>query len=328
MPALLPWVIGLALVFDFLAGAHGAGNIVSTMISSRALRPSAALALGAVSELIGPFLFGSAVARTVGSQIVTGEAITLQILIAALGAAILWHGFTWYMALPSSSSHGLVGGMVGAALVASGPASLQWNGLGRVVLGLFLAPALGFGLGYLLLQILYLLTANASPRVNDFFRHGQLYTVAALGLSHGANDAQKAMGVIVMALVLSGRLPSFAMPLWVVALCAAVMALGTLLAGRRLIRTIGGKFYKVRPVHSFASQAASAAVMLAASLLGWPVSTAHVVSSAIIGVGSAESMNRVRWGLAGDILSAWLWTIPATAALGAGLVWVLGVVIG
>jgi PiT family inorganic phosphate transporter len=320
---LLPWVIGLALVFDFLAGVHGAGNLVSTMISSRALRPSAALALGAVSEFLGPFLFGTAVARTVGSQIIKPEGTTLQVLAAALGAAILWHALTWYMALPSSSSHGLVGGMVGAALVAAGPAALQWSGLGRVLLGLFLSPALGFGLGFLLLRLLYALTANATPRINDFFRHGQLYTVAALGLSHGANDAQKAMGIIVTGLVLSGALPGFAMPLWVVAVCATVMALGTLLGGRRMIRTLGGKFYKVRPVHSFASQSASAAVMLAASLLGWPVSTSHVVSSAIIGVGSSESINRVRWGLAGDILAAWLWTIPATALLGAGIEWLL-----
>ncbi|MGE5251566.1 MAG: anion permease [Bacteroidota bacterium] len=323
MQPLLLWVLGLAIIFDFLAGVHGAGNVVSTMISSRALRPSAALTLGAAAEFLGPFLFGTAVARTVGGQIIRPDIITLEMLIAALLAAIAWNGFTWFLGIPSSSSHGLFGGLIGAGLVGAGMRALQWSGLIKVGVGLFLSPLVGFGLGLLLLRLIYGLTAQATPRVNEFFRRGQLLTVAALGLSHGANDAQKAMGVIVLALVLSGSLPGFEIPLWVVALCAGVMALGTALGGRRMIRTVGGRFYKVRPVHSFAAQSSSALVMVAASLLGWPVSTAHVVSSAIIGVGSAEGVNRVRWGLAGDILAAWLWTIPATAALSATLYWLL-----
>jgi len=310
-------VVGLALIFAYLIGVHGAGNVVSTVISSRAFGPRTALAIGAAAEFLGPFVFGTAVASTIGAQILNPGQVTLEILLAALLAAIGWHALTWYLGIPSSSSHGLVGGMTGAALMSSGPGALQSIGLIKVLLGLFLAPLFGFILGYVLLRLIYILTSGASPRVNDLFRRGQLLTVLGLALTHGANDAQKAMGIIGLALFLSGYLGSFSVPLWVIVTSAGAMALGTAMGGWRLIRTLGGKFFKVRPVHSFSSQLSSTLVILAASLFGWPVSTAQVVSPAILGVGAAERINKVRWGVAADIVMAWLLTIPLTAGLSA-----------
>ncbi len=208
-------------------------------------------------------------------------------------------------------------------LLAQAYHSLQSAGLIKVLYGLFLSPLLGFVLGFGLLQLIYLLAVGATPRINESFRRGQLFTVIALALTHGANDAQKAMGIIGLALVISGSLGSFQIPLWVVIACAGVMALGTALGGWRLIRTLGGKFYKVRPVHSFSAQLSSAGVMLAASLFGWPVSTSQVASSAIIGVGAAEHVNKVRWGVAANLVIAWILTVPATALVGALLYWLL-----
>ncbi len=315
--------IGLSLVFAYLVGVHGAGNVVSTVISSRAFGPRTALAIGALAEFIGPFLFGTAVARTVGAQILQPGQVTLEILIAALLAAIGWHALTWYLGIPSSSSHGLVGGMAGAALAGSGLEALQSAGIWKVILGLFLSPAIGFALGFGLLRLIFLLTANSTPRVNQTFRRGQLFTVFGLALTHGANDAQKAIGIITLTLVLSGSIPSFQVPFWVVLASSGTMALGTVLGGWRLIRTLGGKFYKVRAVHSFSAQLSSTVVMFFASLFGWPVSTAQVVSSAIIGVGSAERVNKVRWGVALDIVLAWLLTIPLTAGFAAAIFLIL-----
>jgi PiT family inorganic phosphate transporter len=238
-------------------------------------------------------------------------------------AAIGWHALTLYLGIPSSSSHGLVGGMAGAALAGAGVGALESSGLVKILLGLFLSPLLGFGVGFGLLRLIYLLAARATPKVNDRFRNWQLLTVFGLALTNGANDAQKAMGIIALTLVLSGGLGAFEVPFWVVLICAGTMALGAGLGGWRLIRTLGGKFYKVRAVHSFSVQSASMVVLFFASIFGWPVSTSHVVSSAIIGVGSSERISKVRWGAAAEIVIAWLLTVPATALVAAAMYWVM-----
>jgi PiT family inorganic phosphate transporter len=319
MPPILIAVIVLALVFDFLNGIHDSSNIVATMISSRAFSPRIALGVTALAEFSGPFIFGVAVAETIGNEIVSPETISIQVILAALVAAILWNLLTWYLGLPSSSSHAIIGGLIGAVISGAGWQFIRLQGLEKVLLSLFTSPIIGFVMGYLVLKVIFILCWNASPRINWFFRRSQILTAIALALSHGTNDAQKTMGIITMALVTSGYLSHFSVPLWVVALCASMIALGTAMGGWRLIRTLGAKFFKIRPVDGFSSQIASAAVILGASLVGGPVSTTQVVSSTIMGVGASERMNKVRWGVAGDIATAWLLTIPATALLGAGL---------
>ncbi len=324
----LPWtivlLIGLALAFDFLNGFHDSSNIVATMIASRALSGRQALTITAIAEFIGPFLFGVAVATTIGHEVLRGEVIRMAVVIAALIAAIAWNIFTWWLGIPSSSSHALVGGLIGAAVVESGFAVVKLTGLTKVLLALAISPPLGLLAGYLVTKIILFLARGASPKINWFFKRGQIATAIALALSHGTNDAQKTMGIITLGLVTAGLIPTFQVPLWVVALCAAMIAAGTATGGWRLIRTLGGKFYKIRPLHGFATQVTSAGVIISAALLGGPVSTTQVVSSAIMGVGSAERLSKVRWGTAGQIAIAWLTTIPATAILAAALSAVLG----
>jgi PiT family inorganic phosphate transporter len=319
---LLIIVIVLALCFDFLNGIHDSSNVVATMISSRALSPRMALWMTAVAEFLGPFIFGVAVAETVGG-IVDAEAINLQVLIAALSSAILWNLFTWYLGFPSSSSHALVGGMIGAVLISAGWQAVNLDEFKKIIIALFTSPFIGFIFGFLLLRVIMVLCWNATPKVNGLFKRGQIFTGLALALSHGTNDAQKTMGLITLALVISGYLSTFVVPQWVIVMCAGMIALGTALGGWRLIRTLGGKFFKIRPVDGFASQLASASVILGASLVGGPVSTTQVVSSSIMGVGAAERLNKVRWGVAQEIGTAWLLTIPATALVAAGLYWIL-----
>jgi PiT family inorganic phosphate transporter len=321
MSAILVVIIALALLFDFLNGVHDSSNVVATMISSRALSPRVALGMTALANFFGPFIFGVAVAETIGHEIVAAEAINEAVLLAALVSAIGWNLLTWYLGFPSSSSHALIGGFIGAVVMGAGWGAIQLAGLEKILIALFASPIIGFLIGYLILRITLLLSWNATPRINGFFRQSQVVTALALALSHGTNDAQKTMGIITLALVTGGYISTFTVPLWVILACATMIALGTALGGWKLIRTLGGKFYKIRPVDGFASQLASAAVILGASLVGGPVSTTQVVSSAIMGVGAAERANKVRWGVAQEIATAWLLTIPATALAGAGLYW-------
>jgi inorganic phosphate transporter, PiT family len=323
MPTELIIVIALALVFDFLNGMRDASNIVATMISSRAFGAGTALGIAAVAEFLGPFLFGVAVARTIGEDIAETSVFTLAVIAAALTGAIVWNLITWYFGLPGSSSHALIGGMVGAVFVAAGLDAVKFGGVNKVLLALVLSPLIGFVIGFLLTRLIYFLVRGATPRVNDFFKKSQLLTALAIAFSHGTNDAQKTMGIITLSLVVGGVLPSFQVPTWVIAVSAGAIALGTSLGGWRLIRTLGGKFYKIRPLHSFATQLSSASVILSASLLGVPVSTSQVVSSAIIGVGSAERASKVRWSVAEDIVTSWLITIPASGLIAAGVYWVI-----
>jgi PiT family inorganic phosphate transporter len=278
--------------------------------------------MAAIAEFLGPFIFGVAVAETIAG-IVEPDTITLQVLIAALCSAIIWNLLTWRLGFPSSSSHALVGGLIGAVIIGAGWQAINLEELKKIIIALFTSPFLGFMVGWLILKIIFFLCQNASPRINGFFKTGQIFTGISLALSHGANDAQKTMGIITLALVTGGYLSTFVVPQWVIGLCAFMIALGTLLGGKRLIRTLGGKFFKIRPVDGFASQIASATVILGASLVGGPVSTTQVVSSSIMGVGAAHRIGKVRWGVAQEIGSAWLFTIPSTAIIAAGIYWIL-----
>lgn len=323
MPFSLILLIGLAIVFDFLNGVHDSSNIVATMISSRAISPRIALAMTAVAEFSGPFIFGVAVANTIGHDIVASDQLNIEVIIAALFSAILWNVLTWLLGIPSSSSHALIGGMIGSVVAGAGFQAIKMAGVVKVLITLFTSPIIGFVAGVIIANIIYLLSWRATPRVNGVFKRLQIITSLGLALSHGTNDAQKTMGIITLGLLITGQISSFEVPKWVVFVCAAAIALGTSVGGWQLIRTLGSKFYKIRPIHGFASQAASAAVIITASLFGGPVSTTQVVSTAIMGVGAADRVSKVRWGVAGEILSAWLITIPTTALLGAGLYWLI-----
>jgi PiT family inorganic phosphate transporter len=260
-----------------------------------------------------------AVATTIGSEVVDPAAINSAVIIAALISAISWNLLTWYFGWPSSTSHALIGGLIGAVVVAAGFGTINLEGLRKVLLALFLSPIVGLVLGFLVMKTIYFLARGASPGVNTLFKRGQWGTSVALALSHGTNDAQKTMGIIAMAMVTTGYVSEFQVPFWVIAVSAAAIALGTLSGGWRLIRTLGGKFYKIRPVHAFGSQLTSSGTILGAALLGGPVSTTQVVSSAIMGAGSADRVSKVRWHVARDIAVAWLLTIPVSALLAAAI---------
>ncbi|MBC8503537.1 MAG: inorganic phosphate transporter [Chloroflexi bacterium] len=323
MPTILIMMIVLAVIFDFLNGIHDSSNIVATMISSRAFSPRVALGVTAIAHFVAPFIFGVAVATTIGHEVVKADAITINILIAALASAIIWNLVTWFLGIPSSSSHALIGGMIGAVGIGAGFDAIELRGMEKILIALFASPILGLVLGYLITKLVFFLARGATPKINWLFKRFQIITAIALALSHGTNDAQKTMGIITLGLVTAGILPTFHVPFWVVAVSAGAIALGTALGGWKLIKTLGSKFYKIRPVHGFSAQLTSAFVILGASLVGGPVSTTQVVSSSIMGVGSAERLSKVRWGVAKEIIVAWIVTIPATALMAAGLTYLI-----
>jgi PiT family inorganic phosphate transporter len=312
----------LALFFGFTNGFHDAANVVATIITTGAMTPRMALGMAAFGEFIGPFLFGTAVAQTIGKNIIDISTfdtkfldLSISLIIAALIGAIAWNLITWFWGLPSSSSHALVGGLVGAVLVAYGPDKILWKGLLYVVSVLTISPILGLIFGTLFFKITLRLSQNATPKAKYFFNRMQILSSIALSLSHGANDAQKPMGIIMMSLVILGIYPTFHIPFWVIVSCAAAIALGTASGGWRIIKTIGSKIYRLRSVHAFCAQTASATVILGAALFGGPVSTTHVVSSSIMGVGAGQRISAVRWGVAKNIIVAWFITIPAAALM-------------
>jgi PiT family inorganic phosphate transporter len=324
MPLPIIVMIVMALFFDFLNGFHDSSNIVATMIASRALSGRQALAITAVAEFTGPFLFGVAVATTLGHEVLAEGGIRLSVILSALGAAIIWNLITWWLGIPSSSSHALIGGLIGAAVLESGWQVVKLSGLTKVLIALAVSPVIGLVAGYVVMKLVLFLARGTTPSVNTVFKRAQIFTAISLALSHGTNDAQKTMGIITLGLVSAKVIPEFQVPTWVVAMSAGAIALGTWTGGWRLIKTLGGKFFKVRPVHGFTTQVASAGVILGAALLGGPVSTTQVVSSAIMGVGSAERVSKVRWNTAQQIVIAWLTTIPASAAMAAILASILG----
>lgn len=324
---LLIIVVGVALAFDFINGMHDAANAIATSVSTRALSPRQAIILSATMNFIGAFLF-TAVAKTIGKGIVDPVVITQVVVLSALLAAIFWNLLTWWWGLPSSSSHALIGGLIGAVVYGHGFGSLHSAGVLKIITGLVVSPLLGFGVGMLLMIAIYWAFHKTAPgRTNRYFSFGQKITAAFSALSHGSNDAQKSMGIITMALVAymasQGSKMDFQVPMWVKFSCALAMALGTSAGGWRIIRTMGGKMIKLTPPNGFTADSTASIVIFGASSLGIPVSTTHVISSAILGVGAAKRFSSVRWGVAGRMVLAWIFTIPITGVLAAGFHWLL-----
>jgi len=309
-------IFGMAIIFDFINGFHDAANAIATVVSTRVLSPGVAIVMAGCLNFVGA-LSGTAVAKTVGAGLAKPEAVTQSTIIAALLAAIIWNLVTWYLAIPSSSSHALIAGIVGAAVSGGGVGVLMWSGLEKVLLALLFSPLIGFVCGLLLMGALLWLFRWASPSsVGGIFRHLQMVSAAFMAFSHGNNDAQKTMGIMTMALVVYGAIPDFHVPIWVMVLAAVSMGAGTASGGWRIIRTMGSKLVALQPVHGFAAETAAATVIEAASRLGFPLSTTHVISSTIMGVGASRRLSAVRWGLAGNIAMAWVLTLPVCALMG------------
>jgi inorganic phosphate transporter, PiT family len=317
---LLVVVVVTALAFDFTNGFHDTANVVATAISTRAVPPRLAVTLAAALNFVGA-LVSLKVAATVAKDVVDAGAITMPIVFAGLVGAIVWNLATWYLGLPSSSSHALIGGLVGAAFVAQGADAVLADGLvGRIIVPAVIAPILAFGIAAIAILIAYRIVGRAIPGpVNRGFRLGQLATGGVLALSHGTNDAQKTMGIITLALIAHGSLPSegFDVPSWVVLASATAIALGTYSGGWRIIRTMGTRIIKMDPAQGYVAQGAGAAVILAASHAGYPLSTTHTISGAVMGTGAARRFSAVRWGVAGNIVAAWVLTLPAAGTIGA-----------
>ena len=317
-------VFGLAVLFDYINGFHDTANAIATSVSTRALKPAYAILLSAAATF-GGALSGTAVAKTVGAGIITAppEAHAGQVVVAAaLVGATAWNLFTWRFGIPSSSSHALIGGLMGAvaaSVAATGDGDWQIDGIIlKVVVPLVSSPILGLAIGFALMVVLLNLFRRSNPRtVNDRFRRLQLVSASYMAFSHGSNDAQKTMGIMTLALVSAGILKSFEVPLWVILLAAAAISMGTAAGGWRIISTMGRRVVKLDPVHGFAAETTAASIILGASSLGMPVSTTHVISSAIMGVGASDRFSAVRWGIAGRILWAWILTIPASGAVAA-----------
>ncbi len=320
----------IVLLFDYTNGFHDAANIIATVIASRAMTPVKAVIIVGTFEFLGPLLGGTAVANTIGKFVDLGglpTILSLTVLVSGLGGAIVWNLFTWWKGIPSSSSHALVGGLIGAIVLAVGGQHVVWGfselanghftGVTKVLLALVLSPIIGFGVGYFIHTVASFALRAARPRVNRNLRLGQYLTAATLAFSHGANDAQKSMGMLTLILLLGGFIPTFEVPFWVMLSCAAALTLGILSGGWRIVRTLGFAIYKVRPLHALNSQLTSAGVILTASLVGAPVSTTHVVATSILGIGASERPRSVRWGKAREIVTTWLVTIPAAALTGA-----------
>jgi inorganic phosphate transporter, PiT family len=311
-------VVATALAFDFTNGFHDTANAVAASISTRALSPRLAVTLAAVLNFAGAFI-SLAVAATIATGIVDANLITPTIVFAGLIGAIAWNLATWYFGLPSSSSHALIGGVVGAAFVAEGSKAVYASGIvDKVIVPALVAPVLAFVVGGLGILIAYRIVGRQRPGpVVRGFRLGQLVSASLLALSHGTNDAQKTMGIIFLALVANGNLPADAdIPTWVVVSAASSIALGTYVGGWRIIRTMGSRIIKMDPAQGFTAQSVGASVILAASHVGFPLSTTHVISGAIMGTGAAKRVSAVRWGLAGNIVTAWVLTLPAAALVG------------
>jgi PiT family inorganic phosphate transporter len=311
-------VLVLAVSFDYINGFHDTANAIATSVSTRALKPEWAILMSASANFAGA-LVGTEVAKTVGSGLIATESATQSVIAAALVGAITWNLLTWRLGIPSSSSHALIGGLLGAALMSAGAGSWQMDGvLGKVLLPLVASPLIGFAGGLLLMALLFNVFRRAHPvRLNAVFRRLQILSAAYMAFSHGSNDAQKTMGIMTVALVTAGIQDTFDPPLWVILTAASAISLGTAAGGWRIIKTMGQKVVKLDPVHGFAAETTAATVIFGASHFGMPVSTTHVISSAIMGVGSADRLKTVRWGVARSIVTAWILTLPASGATAA-----------
>lgn len=315
-------VIAVALLFDFVNGFHDAANSIATVVSTRVLSPRYAVAWAAFFNFIAFLVFSTHVASTIGIGVVRPEVIDSHVVFAALTGAIAWDLITWWFGIPSSSSHALIGGLAGAAVAKAGTGVLDVAGLTKIGVSIVLSPLLGLVLGFGLMVLVFWIFRRATPlRVDGWFRRGQLFSAALYSLGHGGNDAQKTMGIIAVLLYANGLLGSeFYVPLWVVLACHAAMGLGTLTGGWRIVRTMGLRITKLKPVGGFCAETGGAVTLFLATHLGVPVSTTHTITGAIVGVGSVTNASAVRWGIAGRIVWAWVLTIPS-AALIAALTW-------
>jgi len=312
---MLVLVIAAALVFDYVNGFHDTANAIATCVSTRALSVKWAIAMAAVLNFAGAMI-STKVAATIGKGIVDANNITQMVVLAGVTGAIIWDLVTWYYGLPSSSSHAIIGGLMGAVIAHAGTAALHWAGLNKIILALLISPVLGTALGFTFMVALMWTFRNKTPSgLNIGFRKLQVVSAGIMAFSHGTADAQKSMGVITMALVSYGYLATFEVPTWVKVACAIAMALGTAAGGWRIIKTVGRDFVKLQPVHGFCVETASAGVILGASAIGMPTSTTHVITSAILGVGLSKRMSAVNWGIANRIVVAWVLTIPASAVV-------------
>ena len=331
---LLIIALAMVLIFDFTNGFHDASNMVATLIASRAMSPAQALLLVGVFTFLGPLIAGTAVADTIGGFVSLQDlSPTLGVVLVLCGitAAVAWNLLTWRLAMPSSSSHALVGGLVGAVLISAGPDKVVWGltqleqgeitGVTKVLLALLLSPIAGLIFGFALHRMMCFLLQGARPSINRHLRHAQWLTAGILAFSHGTNDAQKGMGIITLMLLLSGAIQEFIVPTWVILSSASCITLGTMLGGWRIVKTVGYGIYKLRPLHGLDAQLTSSAVIFGASLVGGPVSTTHVVSSAIMGIGASERPKAVHWMKAREIALTWVVTLPGSALLGVLLTW-------
>lgn len=308
-------VVIAALIFDFINGFHDTANAIATCISTRALSIKSAILMAAVLNFAGAMI-STKVAATIGKGIVDPSHITQMVVLAGIFGAILWDLITWYYGLPSSSSHAIIGGIMGAVIAHTGISALHWAGLKKIILSLVLSPVVGTIAGFIFMVIMMWMFRNKAPHnLNKGFRKLQVVSAAFMAFSHGTADAQKSMGVITMALVSYGALQTFHVPAWVMISCALAMALGTAVGGWRIIKTVGRDFVKLQPVHGFCVETASAGVILGASAIGMPTSTTHVITSTILGVGLSKRLSAVNWQVAGRILWAWVLTIPASAVI-------------
>jgi PiT family inorganic phosphate transporter len=311
-------IVTVSLAFDFINGFHDTANAIATVVSTRVLTPRAAIVMAAGLNFVGALL-STKVASTISGGLVLASAATQSVILAALIGAIAWNLITWRLGIPSSSSHALIGGLCGAALSHGGGRVIIWKGLlGKVIIPLFASPIAGFVIGFIVMTSIYLIFARIRHRrVNYVFRHLQIWSAALMALNHGLNDAQKTMGIITLALVGLRILHTNAVPTWVKLACAVAMALGTSAGGWRIIKTMGHRIIRLEPVHGFAAETTASIVILVASRFGMPVSTTHVISGSIFGVGASRRLSAVRWGVAVDMLTAWILTLPMAAAIAA-----------
>ncbi|KQX96976.1 MULTISPECIES: inorganic phosphate transporter [Massilia] len=318
-------LVFLALVFDFMNGFHDAANAIATVVSTGVLRPQTAVAMSAMFNFVAIFTVGLHVASTVGKGTVDPHIVDHYVVFGALVGAIIWNIITWYYGIPSSSSHALIGGLVGAAVAKSGTGALVGGGLLKTVQWIILSPLLGFILGSLVMLAVSWIFVRTPPRkVDTWFRRLQLFSAAAYSLGHGGNDAQKTIGIIWMLLIVAGvsKAGDATPPLWVIISCYTAISMGTLFGGWRIVRTMGQKITKLKPVGGFCAESGGAITLFIASAIGVPVSTTHTITGAIVGVGSAQKASAVRWGVAGNIVWAWIFTIPASAFMAAIAWWV------
>jgi PiT family inorganic phosphate transporter len=311
-------IIVVALAFDFLNGFHDAANSIATVVSTRVLTPGLAIAWAAFFNFLAVFILGVAVAKMVGKGIIVSEAVNHHVILSALTGAIVWNLLTWWLGLPTSSSHALIGGLVGAAFCYKGVGAVIVPGLTKTAIFIIAAPLIGLVLAYINMVAVSWIFRKAVPgRVDRVFRRLQLVSAALYSLGHGGNDAQKTMGVIALLLFTSGRIDHFYIPQWVVIACGVAIALGTLSGGWRIVHTLGSRITKLRPVGGFCAETAGAISLFGATHFGIPVSTTHTITGAIVGVGATQRLSAVRWGVAGRIVWAWVLTIPASAGVAA-----------